>query len=99
MTSVVAATGAPVNTGRPSITGDAIVGDELTAENGTWSNAPTSFRYQWLQCDRFGGACVDDPRRDREDLRRPVRGRVRHAACRRDRAQHERRDHASLDAE
>jgi len=58
LTSVVEASGAPVNTVRPSITGDAIVGETLTAENGTWSNAPTSFRYQWLQCDRFGGACV-----------------------------------------
>jgi hypothetical protein len=61
MTSLVATTGAPVNTVRPSITGDAIVGHELTAENGTWRNAPTSFRYQWLQCDRFGGACVEIP--------------------------------------
>src|SRR4051812_23580474 len=61
MTSVVSATGAPVNTGRPSITGDAIVGQELTAENGTWRNAPSSYRYQWLQCDRFGGACVEIP--------------------------------------
>ena len=55
LTSTVAATGAPVNTGRPSVTGDAIVGQQLTAENGTWTNAPTSFRYQWVQCDRFGG--------------------------------------------
>jgi hypothetical protein len=61
MTSAVTATGAPVNTGRPSITGDAIVGQELTAENGIWSNAPSSFRYQWVQCDRFGGACVEIP--------------------------------------
>ena len=61
MTSVIASTGAPVNTVRPSITGDALVGQELTAENGTWSNAPTSFRYQWIQCDRFGGACVEIP--------------------------------------
>jgi hypothetical protein len=61
MTSVVASTGVPVNTGRPSVTGDAIVGHELTAENGTWSNAPSSFGYQWVQCDRFGGECVEIP--------------------------------------
>jgi hypothetical protein len=61
MTSVVTSTGAPVNTGRPSVAGDAIVGHELTADNGTWSNAPSSFRYQWVQCDRFGGACVEIP--------------------------------------
>jgi hypothetical protein len=57
-TDVVPATGAPVNTVRPSITGSAIVGSTLTAENGTWTNTPTSFTYQWLQCDRFGGSCV-----------------------------------------
>lgn len=56
--AVTAATGVPVNTARPSISGDAIVGETLTAENGTWTNAPTSYRYQWLQCDSFGGACV-----------------------------------------
>ena len=61
LTSTVAASGAPVNTGRPSVTGDAVVGHQLTAENGTWTNAPTSFRYQWVQCDRFGGTCVDVP--------------------------------------
>jgi hypothetical protein len=56
--TVTAATGVPVNTARPSISGDAIVGETLTAENGTWTNDPTSYRYQWLQCDQFGGACV-----------------------------------------
>jgi hypothetical protein len=61
LTSVVAATGAPVNTVRPSITGDAIVGHELTAENGTWRSTPTSFRYQWVQCDHFAASCVDVP--------------------------------------
>ena len=61
LTATVAATGVPVNTVRPSITGDAIVGETLTADNGTWRNAPSSFRYQWWQCDRFGGACVQIP--------------------------------------
>jgi hypothetical protein len=61
LTSVVAATGVPVNTARPSITGDAIVGSTLTAENGTWTNSPTSFGYRWLQCDHFGSSCVFIP--------------------------------------
>jgi hypothetical protein len=61
LTATVPATGAPVNTVRPSITGNAIVGDTLTADNGTWTNSPSSFRYQWWQCDRFGGACVEVP--------------------------------------
>jgi hypothetical protein len=57
LTDTVAASGGPVNTVRPSITGDAIVGSTLTAQTGTWSGNPT-FAYQWLQCDRFGGSCV-----------------------------------------
>ncbi|HZQ82490.1 MAG TPA: hypothetical protein VFB25_11005 [Gaiellaceae bacterium] len=56
--TVTQATGIPVNTAQPSITGDATVGQTLTAENGSWSNAPTSYTYRWLQCDRFGGSCV-----------------------------------------
>jgi len=56
--TVAAATGVPANTVRPSISGDAIVGETLTAENGTWTNSPTSYTYRWLQCDSFGGFCV-----------------------------------------
>src|SRR5215831_18668599 len=56
--TVAAATGVPTNTARPSISGDAIVGETLTAENGTWTNTPTSYTYRWLQCDSFGGFCV-----------------------------------------
>jgi hypothetical protein len=61
LTSLVPATGAPVNTQRPSVTGDAIVGQTLTVDDGTWTGTPTGFRYQWTQCDRFGGACIGIP--------------------------------------
>jgi hypothetical protein len=61
MTSLITATGAPVNTVRPSITGDAIVGHTLTVDNGTWNGTPTAFQYQWIQCDRFGSGCVGIP--------------------------------------
>jgi hypothetical protein len=46
----------PVNTARPEITGEPDVGDTLTADQGTWINAPTKFAYQWLLCDE-GSDC------------------------------------------
>ena len=50
-TAVVAPSTAPRNTARPAIAGEPEVGQELTAEDGTWTNAPTSFTYQWQRCD------------------------------------------------
>ena len=50
----------PVNTQVPSISGTPQDGDLLTASSGTWSNSPTSYSYQWKDCDDFGD-CVDDP--------------------------------------
>jgi lysophospholipase L1-like esterase len=40
---------APVNTVAPAITGTAEVNQTLTGSDGTWSNMPTSFTYQWLR--------------------------------------------------
>jgi hypothetical protein len=57
--TVAASTGTPVNSVRPSIDGNPIVGSSLTAETGTWTNTPTSYSVRWLQCDRFGGSCID----------------------------------------
>jgi hypothetical protein len=49
---------APVNIDLPTISGTPRVGEALTANNGTWDNAPTSFRYRWLRCNENGNSCV-----------------------------------------
>jgi hypothetical protein len=55
---VAAATSAPVNTTLPAVSGSAVGGQTLTASNGTWSNSPTGYAYQWSRCDSTGGSCA-----------------------------------------
>jgi hypothetical protein len=58
-TAGAATAAAPVNTADPSVSGTAKVGQVLTAADGTWSNTPTSYAYQWLRCNGGGNACAN----------------------------------------
>ena len=48
---------APRNTAAPTISGSAVVGGALTANEGSWTNTPTSYAYQWYRCDANGAGC------------------------------------------
>ncbi len=54
--SASAQAAAPSNTVQPAISGTAAVGQTLTGSNGTWTDSPTSFTYQWVRCAAGGGA-------------------------------------------
>jgi hypothetical protein len=56
--SALAASGPPVNTSPPTISGTAIQGQTLTANRGSWSHRPTSYAYQWQRCNASGGSCA-----------------------------------------
>ena len=61
LTAVAAArtAAAPNNTSAPTITGTAREGNTLTAHDGSWTNTPTSFGYQWQRCSADGSGCAD----------------------------------------
>ena len=45
---------APQSSSQPTISGRLEQGRKLTASNGNWVGSPTSFAYQWQQCDGSG---------------------------------------------
>jgi hypothetical protein len=48
----------PANTSPPTITGSAQLGQTLTEVHGSWTNGPTGYSYQWLQCNALGEGCL-----------------------------------------
>jgi hypothetical protein len=49
---------APVNTAAPMISGTPVQGDQLAVSRGSWTNSPTSYSYQWEDCDSSGADCA-----------------------------------------
>jgi hypothetical protein len=51
--------GPPVNTEAPTITGTALQGETLTANNGSWlGEPPITYTDQWEECNDLGGGCL-----------------------------------------
>jgi ribosomal protein S14 len=57
--AAAASAAAPSNTSPPTISGTLKTGSTLTANEGSWSNTPTSYTYQWQRCASDGRACGD----------------------------------------
>jgi hypothetical protein len=49
---------APTNIVLPSVSGSAVEGQTLSASSGTWTGSPTSYAYQWQDCNALGEGCV-----------------------------------------
>ncbi|MFZ1997338.1 MAG: hypothetical protein WAU75_24690 [Solirubrobacteraceae bacterium] len=50
---------APVNIAAPVVSGTAQQGQTLTTSNGSWTNSPTSYSYQWQDCNSSGVSCTN----------------------------------------
>jgi hypothetical protein len=50
----------PTNTTAPTISGNAVENQRLTANEGVWSGGQSvRFAYRWLRCDQNGNGCAD----------------------------------------
>jgi thermitase len=48
----------PTDSTPPSISGTAQAGQTLTASPGSWTGSPSSYGYQWQDCDTSGANCA-----------------------------------------
>jgi hypothetical protein len=49
--------GLPANTVLPALTGVAVQKQSLSASQGSWTQLPTAYAYQWLRCGAKGAGC------------------------------------------
>ena len=60
----------PTSKTRPRIEGVARLGHRLSATKGTWyGDEPTTYTFQWLQCNTHGNACKPVPGASKETLK------------------------------
>lgn len=59
VTATIESPTVPLNTAPPTISGSDVLGQTLTAADGTWTNNPTGFSYQWQDCNAAGASCTN----------------------------------------
>jgi hypothetical protein len=57
-TDVVSGQAGPPNTQPPTIVGSTVVGQTLTANQGTWTGSGITYAYAWQRCDAAGASCT-----------------------------------------
>ena len=57
--AVASSVTAPSMTAAPTMSGTDTQGSTLTTSNGSWSGSPTSYAYQWQNCDTSGASCAN----------------------------------------
>ena len=48
-----------MNSTLPAVSGQAVQGQTVSTSNGSWSGSPTSYAYQWQDCNSSGGSCAN----------------------------------------
>lgn len=59
VTATVVSVTPPINITLPTVAGQATEGQTLSASHGSWSTLPTSYAYQWQDCNSLGASCTD----------------------------------------